>query len=60
MKNRKIIWTSVIVFAIAIVFIVPKFIVNTPIYENHIELISKDSLDRLSTRILEQLSNDKD
>ena len=63
MKNRKFIWTSVIVFAIAAVFLVPKFIVKESIYDNHydnhIELISKDSLDRLSNQILEQLFNDR-
>ena len=59
MKNRKIIWLGVVALVVTTVVILPKFIVNTPAYDNHIELISKDSLDRLSNQILEQLSNDR-
>lgn len=59
MKNRKIIWLGVVALGLSTIVILPKFIVNTPLYENHIELISKDSLDRLSTQILEQLSTNR-
>lgn len=59
MKNRKIIWLGVVALVVTTVVILPKFIVNTPAYDNHIELISKDSLDRLSNQILEQLFNDR-